>query len=296
MVPIRKSSDLYSASLSIFALMLLLAACGDAPSEEGAPKPSGTPAAQTASVSPTSTPGTSPTPQPTAGPKASGGASPAVSEPSPAAASASPGTAPTSSASSTTLPDRAQFLAIIRKLERTNLEIMAVAEQKALKQPAPTFAQLKGELLNYNSEQALQHWETMYEKDPGWIMEPQGLVFAGEHAMLASSFTVEPQSDSKVLLHFKTFGNISYTRAHQVDYTLVRGGNGDWIIDALHVSTLLNGFSREEAIEAAKTEFGRSVILEKEDETYYYLKVGQSENERYVFHKKDGYTDLAPST
>lgn len=171
---------------------------------------------------------------------------------------------------------------------------MAVAEKKAMKEPAPTFAELKGELLNYNSERALQHWEAMYEQSPGWILEPQGLVFAGEHSMLASSFTVEPQVDGKVVLGFKTFGNLTYTQAHHVHYTLARRENGDWFIDALQVSPLLNGFNREEALEAAKSELGK-VTLTHEDQMYYYFKADQSENDMYVFHKKDGYFDFAPS-
>ncbi|RTE09147.1 hypothetical protein [Paenibacillus whitsoniae] len=192
------------------------------------------------------------------------------------------------------LPDKAELIAVLRNLERTNLEIMAVAEKKAMKEPAPTFAELKGELLNYNSERALQHWETMYEQSPGWILEPQGLVFAGEHSMLASSFTVEPQVDGKVVLGFKTFGNLTYTQAHYVHYTLAQRENGDWFIDALQVSLLLNSFNREEALEAAKSELGK-VTLTHEDEMYYYFKADQSENDMYVFHKKDGYFDFAPS-
>lgn len=193
-------------------------------------------------------------------------------------------------------PDKDSFIAIIRDLELKTLSVMSVAEKKARKEHAPAFEELKPDLLKFNTEKATQRWEDIYRSNPGWIMEPQGLVFAGKHSMYEPSFQLTQQVNGNIIIHFKTYGNPLYDQAHQVTYILVRTNAGEWKIDSLQAIPLENAFSLDEVKKIMADEV-ESAEYVKEDDMYYYFKAPkqQSGNQNYVFHKKGGYLDVAPN-
>ncbi|GGA18551.1 hypothetical protein GCM10008018_72950 [Paenibacillus marchantiophytorum] len=240
MNPRRQKIFLIPSKIAIIAIMLTLAACAD--ENNNIP------------TNPSSFLTTVPMPS-------------SANQPQPRAEATATATATTTAIPLTSL-DKAQFISIIRDLENKNLAIMAVAQQKALNQEAPDFQVLKSKLLLYNSEKATKHWEVMYDKEPGWILEPKGLVFAGKHSMLESSFKVEQVVDGKVNLTFKTYGDSQYSRSHHIAYTLIGKNGTDWIIDSIQATTLVNAFNQDEATEAMTSEFGE-VKFVKEDDTYY---------------------------
>ncbi|CAN7727496.1 hypothetical protein [Paenibacillus sp. LjRoot56] len=204
-------------------------------------------------------------------------------------------TATTVSGTDVRIDDKASFILKIRDLEEKTLSVMGVAEKKAIKENAPTFEELIPELLKYNTENAIKRWEDMYNNDPGWIMEPRGLIYAHKHSMYEPSFRLNQVTNGKIIIFFKTYGNPTYSRAEQVKYTLVKTNIDDWRIDSLEATPLDNTFSLVEVKEIMAYEI-ESAEYVKEDDIYYYFKATNQKqsNQDYVFHKKDGYLDLAP--
>lgn len=185
------------------------------------------------------------------------------------------------------------FLNTLQQLEEDILQaLVPEAETKALGGEAVDFDELKPDLLRYMTEDMLGMWEHVYDKYPGWIMEPAGLVYTW--AMFQPSFRVERQSEGRASATFKVNGdNHMFDGAKLVTYGLLYcDENEAWRIHSLKEEPLLYAFTLEE-VTAIMDRIGEDVDYTGEDSDYYYFKPeDKAATYTYKFHKKDGYYDI----
>ncbi|WP_262681309.1 hypothetical protein [Paenibacillus sp. J5C2022] len=185
------------------------------------------------------------------------------------------------------------FLNTLRELEEDILQaLIAEAETKALGGEAADFGELKPELLRYMTEDMLGMWEHVYDKYPGWIMEPAGLVYTW--AMFQPSFRIERQSKERASATFKINGDYHvFDGAKLVTYGLLYcDENEAWRIDSVEEEPLLYAFTLEE-VTSIMDRIGEDVDYTGEDIDYYYFKPeDEAAQYTYKFHKKDGYYDI----
>ncbi|WP_248565444.1 hypothetical protein [Paenibacillus sp. L3-i20] len=103
----------------------------------------------------------------------------------------------------------------------------------------PTFDELMPELLKYNSEQMAVSWKTTYEQNPGWLMEPYGLVYA--ILMYEPSLNVLEKSEDHVTLEFSTYMQVpdpdSIVSSRIMTVDLMRSDE-QWKIDSVSEEVL----------------------------------------------------------
>ncbi|RJE86105.1 hypothetical protein D3P07_18650 [Paenibacillus sp. 1011MAR3C5] len=180
-----------------------------------------------------------------------------------------------------------EYATILHQLEYETLMILAKAAEIrfANKEEAPSFEALKSELLKYNAEQRLDPWQTIYENDPGWLLEPSELLFAVN--MYEPSLELSRDDDEKVRLNFKTFGQSfqSHTVSRHVEIELLRSGE-NWRIGDIKSRAAEYAFTKEDAEHIMMTSVGHASYV-GDDDTHYFFQDG--EGFEYVFHKQNGY-------
>lgn len=200
-----------------------------------------------------------------------------------------------------TAPLENEYAVIFNKLEVETLIIMAAAADKRVmkedKESYAPFEEYKPELLKYNSVQALEPWAYIYEKYPGWLLEPYDLLYA--HRMVESSLSVTEHDTDHIKLAFKVYGNqgsfkldgeqkVTVPTSKLMTVTLFRE-DGSWKVDAIQAEAAPHAFSKEE-VAAIMAKVLRGSEFQGEDEKYYYYS--SADHNEYVFDKENGYYAL----
>ncbi|MFF2890322.1 hypothetical protein [Paenibacillus sp. NPDC057967] len=180
-----------------------------------------------------------------------------------------------------------EYATILHQLEYETLMVLVrAAELKfANKEEAPSFEELRPELLKYNAEQRLDPWQTIYEHNPGWLLEPNDLLYAVN--MYEPSLELSRDDDDKVRLSFKTFGHSyqEYTVSRHMEIELLRSGE-NWQIGDIKSRASEFAFAKEDAEHIMMRAF-ENVNYIGDDETHFLFQDDQGQP--YVFHKKHGY-------
>lgn len=180
-----------------------------------------------------------------------------------------------------------EYAAILHQLEYETLKILSQAAEKrfANTDEAPSFEELRKELLKYNAEQRLDPWQTIYENDPGWLLEPSELLYAVN--MYEPSLELSKDDEDKVRLSFKTYGQDyrEYTVSRHMEIELLRAGES-WRIGDIKSRAAEYAFAREDA-EHILMNANENIWYIGDDEVHYFFQddLGQ----QYAFHKKHGY-------
>lgn len=180
-----------------------------------------------------------------------------------------------------------EYAAILHQLEYETLMILSQAAEKGFsnKDEAPSFEELRKELLKYNAEQRLDPWQTIYENDPGWLLEPGELLYAVN--MYEPSLELSRDDEDKVRLSFKTYGQDyqEYTVSRHMEIELLRSGE-NWRIGDIKSRAAEYAFAKEDA-EHILMNANENIQYIGDDELHYLFQddLGQ----QYVFHKKHGY-------
>ncbi|RJX37316.1 hypothetical protein D3P09_23475 [Paenibacillus pinisoli] len=180
-----------------------------------------------------------------------------------------------------------EYASILHQLEYETLMILSQAAEKrfANKDEAPSFEELRKELLKYNAEQRLDPWQTIYENDPGWLLEPSELLYAVN--MYEPSLELSRDDEDKVRLSFKTYGQDyqEHTVSRHMEIELLRSGES-WRIGDIKSRTAEYAFAKEDA-EHILTSANEYIQYIGDDETHYLFQ--DEQGQPYVFHKKHGY-------
>jgi len=180
-----------------------------------------------------------------------------------------------------------EYAAILHQLEYETLKILSQAAEKrfANKDEAPSFEELRKELLKYNAEQRLDPWQTIYENDPGWLLEPSELLYAVN--MYEPSLELSRDDEDTVRLSFKTYGQDyqEYTVSRHMEIELLRSGE-NWQIGDIKSRASEFAFAKEDAEHIMMRAF-ENVNYIGDDETHFLFQDKQGQS--YVFHKKHGY-------
>lgn len=180
-----------------------------------------------------------------------------------------------------------EYAAILHQLEYETLMILSQAAEKGFsnKDEAPSFEELRKELLKYNAEQRLDPWQTIYENDPGWLLEPGELLYAVN--MYEPSLELSRDDEDKVRLSFKTYGQDyqEYTVSRHMEIELLRSGE-NWRIGDIKSRAAEYAFAKEDA-EHILMNANENIQYIGDDELHYLFQddLGQ----QYVFHKKHGF-------